>query len=104
MANEIKVNHNKLEAAAKEIDTYLSLHIGEMKKASGEVDTLSTSWKGDDSIQFRVNWSRLDDKGSTSEQMITALTDYAEFLHFSAQKYKKAQTDAINRANRIPKW
>jgi Uncharacterized protein conserved in bacteria len=104
MASAIKVNHNKLEAAAKEIDVYVGLHKGEMKKASGEVDTLSTSWKGDDAIQFRVNWSRVDDKGSTSEEMIKALTDYAEFLHFSAQKYKKVQTDAINRANRIPKW
>ena len=104
MAGKIKVNHDKLEAAAKEIDVYITLHKGEMKKASGEVDVLATSWSGDDSTQFRVNWSRLDDKGSTSDQMLMALTDYAEFLHFSAQKYKKAQTDAINRANMIPKW
>ena len=33
-----------------------------------------------------------------------ALESYASFLRFAGNKYKDAQTNAVNRANRLPKW
>ena len=98
---KIRANHSKFEAAAKKIDLYVESHKKEMKKAGDEVNLLAATWKGTDFDQFKKQWETLDDKGSTSDMMIKALENYGTFLRYSAEKYKKVQTDAINRANKI---
>ena len=36
--------------------------------------------------------------------LVMVLINYSKFLKYAAEKYKDAQTKAIDRANRLPKW
>ena len=104
MANYIKVDHSRFESTASAIDTYVRTHKNKMNSANGEVNTLSGSWQGTDFTQFKTQWNRVTANDSTSQKMIKAMENYAEFLRFAANKYKEAQTKAVNRAINIPKW
>lgn len=104
MSNYIQVDHSKFETAAVAIDNYVSTHKSNMKKADGEITTLSIGWLGDDYNQFKVMWNRLDDNDSTSQKMISAMENYAQFIRYASGKYKDAQVNAVNRANGISRW
>ena len=100
----IKVDHSKFEAAASEIETYVSSMKNKMRSANGEINTLSANWIGSDFTQFKVQWDKVTNNDSTYYQMIKALESYAKYLRFAAQKYKEAQSKAVNRANGLPKY
>ena len=46
----------------------------------------------------------MEAKDSTSGQMIKALEDYADFLRNAGKAYKNAQANAVDHANKLPKW
>jgi len=100
----IRVDYSKFEVTASAIDTYVEKHKSNMSNANGEVNTLADGWNGDDFTQFQNQWNRVTEDGSTSQKMIGAMGNYAEFLRYAANKYKEAQINAVNRANSIPKW
>lgn len=100
----IKVDHSKFSVAANAVDTYVRQLESNMASAQGEVNHLSANWQGADYNQFKVQWSRVTNGESTYAEMIKALKSYSEFLRYSAEKYKDAQTKAINRANSLPRW
>ena len=97
----INVDRDRLYRAAAAIDNYINRHKGEMLNANNEINTLAGAWQGSDFNQFRSGWSRVTEKDSTSDKMITSLENYAKFLRFASGKYKVAQTNAIFRANGI---
>lgn len=99
----IIVEHSKFEAAAKAIDTYVADVKREMKSADVSVNTLAGAWQGKDYTQFFAQWDKVTGSGSTYMEMIKALEHYSEYLRFAAKKYKNAQADAVNRANRLPR-
>lgn len=101
---KIKVDHSEFEKTAKEIDVYVKVLKDNMIKSQSEVTSLSSAWQGTDFTQFKKEFSQIDNKDSTHEQMVKALESYASFLRFAGNKYKDAQTNAVNRANRLPKW
>ena len=100
----IKVNHSKFESTANAVDKYVTLMKNKMRNAQNEVATLSSTWQGTDYTQFKAAFDRVDNGDSTHVQMLKALESYSKYLRFAAEKYKKAQTDAVNRANNLPKW
>ena len=100
----IKVDHSKFEETASAIDTYVSLMKNNMRGAQGEVTSLSSSWQGADSTQFRTEVDKVDNEDSTHTRMVKSLESYAYYLRFAANKYKDAQARAINRANGLPRW
>lgn len=104
MSNYIKVDHSRFENVAKAIDNYINKHKSNMTKANQEITTLSSTWQGQDFMQFQAQWNRITDNGSTSQKMTKAMENYAQFLRFAANKYKEAQAKAVNRANGIPRW
>lgn len=104
MSNYIRVDHSKFETTALAVEAYVKAHRDNMKMAKDEVTALSSSWQGDDYKQFLTTWDKLDCGESTSERMLSSLTNYAAYLRFAANSYKKAQTNAVNRANSISKW
>ena len=100
----IKVDHSKLEATAVEVENYVSFLKDKMKNVQGEGAALSSSWQGSDFSHFKSQLDQLDDADSTHTQMIKALESYAKYLRYAAEKYKNAQSKAINAANSLPKY
>ena len=100
----IKVDHSKFESAARAIDNYVSDMKTKMSSANGEVNTLSATWQGSDFTQFKSQWDKVTNSGSTYSQMLKALESYSDYLRYAASKYKNAQANAINRANSLPRW
>ena len=100
----IKVDHSKFAVAASSVDTYLSKMKSKMRSAESEVNAMSSAWQGDDYSQFRRQWDTVDGGDSVYGEMVKALRAYSEFLKHAANKYKDAQTKAVNRANDLPRW
>ena len=100
----IRVDHNKFENTASAIDSYISRHKSNMKKVDQEVTNLALSWQGEDYQTFKIQWNELNASDSTSEKMLKDLKNYAEYLRMAAKKYKEAQSNAVNRANNLPRW
>lgn len=100
----IKVDHSKFSESAKAVDDYVTLLKNKMASAEGEVNTMSSVWEGADYTQFKAQWNKVSNDESTYHEMVKALESYSGFLKYAAEKYKDAQTKAINRANNLPKW
>ena len=100
----INVDHSKFEQAAKAIDTYVREARIKMRSSSNVVHDLAATWQGKDASEFQNQWNRLDDSDSTFSKMIKDLESYAKFLRYAAKKYKDAQSNAVNRANGLPRW
>ena len=103
MAN-IKVDRSQFEKAASAIEAYVSNHKKHMSTIDQSVNFLGSSWQGKDYDQLKIEWQQINSSGSTSDNMLAALANYADFLRYAANKYKTAQINAINRANRLPKY
>lgn len=54
--------------------------------------------------KLKTECQQMSASGSTSDKMLKSLDNYADFLRFAANKYKSAQANAINRANRLPRY
>ena len=104
MSTYIKVNHSDLEKAADKLDNYLKQHKSLKSQADTQVQNLKSAFQGDDYMAYEVQWNKLDDKDSTMIAVTDKTKMYVEFLRYAAAQYKKAQSDAVNRANRIPLW
>ena len=49
-------------------------------------------------------WDLIRSNDSVSGRMIRSFQNYSDFLRFASKKYKDAQSNAVNRANRLPKF
>jgi uncharacterized protein YukE len=103
MAN-IKVDHGELEKTASSIDSYIKYHKSKMKAIEDQIVLLGLSWQGADYTQLKTECQQMNVSGSTSDQMLKSLGNYADFLRFAENKYKSAQANAINRANQLPRY
>ncbi len=99
----IRVDHAQLSATASEIDIYISLLKNRMASAQLEINQLTTNWQGADSAQFKSKWETVTDNQSTYSTLISQLESYANYLRYAAQEYSKAQNNAIERANALPR-
>lgn len=99
----IRVNHAQLSATASEIDAYISLLKSKMVSAQQEINQLTMNWQGSDSVQFKSQWGTVTDNQSTYYNLISQLESYANYLRYAAQEYSKAQKNAIDRANALPR-
>ena len=97
----ITVDHKRLEKTANDIDGYINAHRKAMSEIDNNITSLGASWQGKDYSQTVREWNEMKNSSSTSEKMLKSLDNYADFLRWAAKKYKQAQTDAINRANRL---
>ena len=100
----IKVDHSKFGSAANTIDAYISQMKSKMGSANNEVDLLSSNWQGADYTQFKFEWDKVTNNESTYSEMIKSLEAYSKYLRFAENKYKDAQSKAVNRANNLPRY
>lgn len=104
MGYNIKVDHSKFDKAASAIETYNETLKRKMGSANQTMTSLFSSWKGIDSSAYKTKWDAIDDSGSVYYKMRKSLDSYENFLRVAGNKYKTAQANAINRANKLPKW
>ncbi len=101
---KIEVDYSYIEKTATAVDEYVDNHKNKMRNMTDSFIGLNTTWQGADYQQVCGEWNEINANDSTSEKMIGALQGYAGFLRFSAEKYKKAQKDAVNKAYSLPRW
>lgn len=99
----IRVDHSKFSGAANEVDAYIKQLKTKMNRADDEVNNMSHFWSGSDYLQFKHQWDRVTNGESTYLEMVNALESYSKYLRYAAEKYKDAQTKAVNRADRLPR-
>lgn len=104
MGYKIKVNHSQFDKAAQAIDTYTGKMKTQMNSADQNMKNMFSSWNGVDATSFKTKWDTVNDTDSTYGRMKKSLESYSKFLRTAGNKYKKAQADAINRANKLPRW
>lgn len=100
----IRVNCASIDSAIKAVDSYIDLMKKKMVQANVEIDTLSSNWEGADYTAFQSQWDKVTNGSSTYAQMLQALESYSAFLKDASSRYKKAQSDAKNRAYSLPKY
>ncbi len=98
----IKVDHSQLIRTAERIDICVENYRRHMKGIDDAVTGLGRKWQGADYDQLKQEWNQIKGNNSASSDMEKAMRSYADFLRFAAGKYKNAQSNAINRANRLP--
>lgn len=105
MGHLIKVNHNELTSTAKLVEEYISASKKRVKTMSNGVDSLKrVAWVGTDYDQLASKWDGVNSKGAVYYNFNKNLEAYADYLNYSAEQYKKAQSRAVNRANLLPQW
>lgn len=104
MGYKIKVNHSQFDKTADAIDIYTGKMKTQMNSADQNMKAMLSTWKGVDATAFKNKWDAINDADSTYGKMKKSLESYSKFLRSTGNKYKRAQADAINRANRLPRW
>lgn len=104
MGYKIRVDHSKLDATASVIESYNQKMNEKMNNADREVLTLLNAWKGNDANAYKRKWDTVNDNDSTYVMMRKSLEEYSKHLKNASSKYKKAQIDAVNRANMLSRW
>lgn len=99
----IKVNHQKMLAAAEQVDAYIIQLNKNMAGIDSAVSSLGGEWKGEDYRQLKKEWNEINESGSTTDKMRTTLKSYAGSIREAAKLYKEAQTRAVNRASTLCK-
>ena len=100
----IEVNHRVLRDVASAINTYCSTQDREMNSAKTEINSMFISnWIGLDAQEFRKKWATVDSSDSTTMKFRESLKNFSEGLTACANLYEKAQADAYNEANKLPK-
>ncbi len=100
----IVVNHETLRALSQEATDYCTLQETLMTHSDKIVkDMLFTDWIGTDAQEFGKLWEGVDEKGSTANNFKESLKNYSDAVNACADVYQKAQENAYNRANRLPK-
>jgi len=100
----IEVNHKVLRDVAAAVDTYCEVQDKEMQSADTEIKSMLTSdWLGSDAQEFGGKWEGVDEKDSTTTKFCELLKSFGGNLIACADAYEKAQADAYNAADRLPK-
>lgn len=100
----IKVDHKQLDHAAEAVETYITRQKRKMNEMNSSIQSMNSFWEGSDYRTFLQQWDLIRSNDSVSGRMIRSFQNYLDFLRFASKKYKDAQSNAVNRANRLPKF
>lgn len=101
----IEVNHKVLRDVASAITTYYTAQDREMRSADTEIKSmLASDWLGPDAMEFGRIWEAVDSNDSITVKFRESLKNFGESITACAYEYEKAQGDAYNAANRLPKY
>ena len=89
MAN-IKVDHSQFERTASAIETYINNHKTSMNSIDQSVNSLGSSWQGNDYTQLKKEWQEIINKKLALE------SDLGE-KQLITRKLKKDEVDEIKK-------
>lgn len=98
MGNRIKVEPDKLKSAAQKMDELITNYRATYKSLFDEVDTMATSWKGQDNQAFTTQIKGFQ---NDFDNMAKAMQEYSEFLKISATNYEKTQQEIVDKARQL---
>ena len=100
----IKFNFLELRHAANEIDSYISQIQSYMLLSNAQTHFfLHSYWSGPDYDAFIAQWDKSkDQETSTTQQMINALNNYANYLRLCATLYENAFISVLEKADNLP--
>jgi Uncharacterized protein conserved in bacteria len=101
MSVYIEVDVREFERAASAVEQYIDRQKAMLRSANQTVAGLVAGWRGEDYRQFQSKWQELEERDSTHSQLQKSLEDYAHTLRSTAELYKKAQQNALNRAGSL---
>lgn len=97
---QIKVNHKKLGQLGSDINSYQRELKKEYRIMNDYVINMRP-WVGIDEMKFEAKWQGIISGGSVSGALIDSLGNYGDMLITVSNKYKMAQMNAVNKANRL---
>ena len=97
----IEADRAKLTEAAASVEYFLKMMKSCLDQSGREVQALSSFWEGGDFARFFTEWGKVSAPGSVCAEWRKALENYAALLRFAEEKYRKAQQDAVNRADAL---
>ena len=100
----IQVDHQQLDKAADAVEAYITKQNRKMNEMDSSIRSMHSFWTGSDYQLFLQQWDRISANDSVSERMIQSFQHYSDFLRFASKKYQDAQSNEVNRANRLPRW
>ncbi len=100
--SKIVVNRQKLKDRARDVREFAD-YLKNKKKTGYDITLITNNWKGEDADAFLMKWNELKNDSSAYNDAIKSLEAYAKYLEYAAEQYRKAQEDAYNRANRLPR-
>lgn len=100
---KIKVDHSQFEKIASSIESYIAKYKTSILSLDNTMIYLNSSWHNEDYNAALKKWSEIIGKGSTSENMLKTLQNYADALRKISNMYKETQSNAANRANSLCK-
>lgn len=100
---KLTVNHSTFRTTATQIESYIRQTKNNMQQIDQTVNGLGTSWQGADYQKVNSEWDAINGNHSTTDKMLDSLQNYADALKSAGEKYKAAQSRAINRAKLLCK-
>ena len=101
----IEVDHKYLREVASACTAYCEKQDSEMRTADSEIQAMLTAdWTGGDAREFRMKWVAIDSRTSQTVKLRNAVEALGENLTACADEYEKAQGEAYNDANHLPKY
>ena len=104
MGYKINVEHSQFNRTAEAIDKYISNMNKQMNLANNAMNSMFATWKGIDANAYKNKWDTVIGSTSTCVKMKKSLSSYSKYLRYAGNRYKTAQANAVNRANKLPRW
>ncbi len=97
----IYVDITSLERSASEIGVFLNNYRKYFGGMDDTMNSLRTSWVSDDYTKFMQQWRIFYSGNSIGVGMRREFSNYKEYLEYAAQQYKKCQSNAYDRVNKL---
>ncbi len=94
----IRVDTDELENSARKAEEFVRVYDNKMKNISGGISGASAYWQGEEYTLFSNKWHEMEAGGSVSEKAKQAMKNYAAYLRYAKDSYKRAQENARRRA------
>lgn len=98
MARIIKVDPEKLDLVANDMEKLIGEYQGIYKALYGEVEGMSSAWKGVDNQAFVQQIKEFD---NDFQKMIELMSQYRQFVVDSSTAYKKTQSEIVAAAKKL---
>lgn len=99
----IRVDNDEIEKMIGQINMCLEQMNGQMRMATDTIIAMEANWRGSDYSVFRQKWNKIINNDSSYMKEMEQLKYILSKLRYATSKYKVAQRNSFDRANRLPR-